>query len=330
MGEPTIAVCLIVRDAHDVLTDCLASVRSLADEVVVCDTGSVDGTLAVAARSATTLIELPWRDHFAEARNAALARCTADWVLSIDADETAVVDAVALRDVLAGLPRALDAVTVEIVNAGSSGVAADRHPETKLFRRDRVCWTGRVHERLVLADGTAPDVAALPPELICLRHTGYSDPVIARAKAARNARLGELALSDPVADQAELALVQLDLGRSYYGQQLFGPAETALRSARSLVSSGPVWLWATDFLIRLELSRGEPNVALGHLAELIDAGVPRTYYLWQQALALVVRGDVDHAAAILADVDEVVDVGGLRQNPADLAELRAALAVALV
>jgi glycosyltransferase involved in cell wall biosynthesis len=45
---PTLALCMIVRDAESTLPACLETVKDLVDEIVIADTGSSDRTLEVA------------------------------------------------------------------------------------------------------------------------------------------------------------------------------------------------------------------------------------------------------------------------------------------
>ncbi len=78
---------MIVKDEADRLTDCLASVRGIADEIVVCDTGSVDATISVAKGFGAQVSSIPWEDDFAAARNESIRRARGDWLLHLDADE---------------------------------------------------------------------------------------------------------------------------------------------------------------------------------------------------------------------------------------------------
>jgi glycosyltransferase involved in cell wall biosynthesis len=84
---PTLALSMIVRDAEADLAACLESVRGIADEVVVADSGSKDNTMELARGLGARVFSIPWENDFALARNLSLAKVTADWVLSMDADE---------------------------------------------------------------------------------------------------------------------------------------------------------------------------------------------------------------------------------------------------
>jgi Flp pilus assembly protein TadD len=83
----TLSLAMIVKNEAAHLGHCLDSVRGLVDEVVVVDTGSTDGTVAVAQERGARVGSFPWTGNFAEARNASLAQATGDWVLVLDADE---------------------------------------------------------------------------------------------------------------------------------------------------------------------------------------------------------------------------------------------------
>lgn len=78
---------MIVRNEASRLEACLASVSDLVDEMVVVDTGSTDGTPALAEAHGARVFHLPWANDFAAARNESLDRCTGDWILVLDADE---------------------------------------------------------------------------------------------------------------------------------------------------------------------------------------------------------------------------------------------------
>lgn len=84
---PLISLCLIARDEEQMLPGCLASVRGVVDEIVAADTGSTDRTRALLDAAGARVIDFPWCDDFAAARNAVLAQARGRYVLVLDADE---------------------------------------------------------------------------------------------------------------------------------------------------------------------------------------------------------------------------------------------------
>jgi glycosyltransferase involved in cell wall biosynthesis len=81
-----LSVAIITLNEERNLERTLMSVRALAGETVVVDCGSTDGTLEIARRSGAKVFEEPWKGYGAQ-KNSAIAKCTGQWVLSLDADE---------------------------------------------------------------------------------------------------------------------------------------------------------------------------------------------------------------------------------------------------
>lgn len=82
-----LSVCLITRNEERFLPGCLESVRAVADEIIVVDTGSVDRTAEIARDHGCHLVQRPWDDDFSASRNAGLALARGRWIFCIDADE---------------------------------------------------------------------------------------------------------------------------------------------------------------------------------------------------------------------------------------------------
>src|SRR6185295_10128605 len=75
---------------------------SVADEVIVADTGSTDRTEQVARDLGAVVCRFPWCDDFSAARNFALSHARGDWIFWLDADEELLPESVAeLRECLA-------------------------------------------------------------------------------------------------------------------------------------------------------------------------------------------------------------------------------------
>ncbi|HSQ58875.1 MAG TPA: glycosyltransferase family 2 protein [Acidobacteriota bacterium] len=80
-----LSVLIPTKNERANIADCLASVR-WADEVVVVDSGSTDGTLDVARGAADRVLEHEYVNSAAQ-KNWALPQLTHRWVLIVDADE---------------------------------------------------------------------------------------------------------------------------------------------------------------------------------------------------------------------------------------------------
>lgn len=80
-----ISVYMLTCDNIRTVEKAIESVR-WADEIIVVDSGSRDGTLEIVRQHATRVIERPW-PGFREQYQFAADACTHDWALFIDADE---------------------------------------------------------------------------------------------------------------------------------------------------------------------------------------------------------------------------------------------------
>ena len=89
--KPLLSIGIIFKNEIRCLERCLKSLENLRKaipcELVMADTGSDDGSRAVAEKYADILFDFPWVDDFSAARNAVMDRCSGEWHLSIDADE---------------------------------------------------------------------------------------------------------------------------------------------------------------------------------------------------------------------------------------------------
>jgi glycosyltransferase involved in cell wall biosynthesis len=157
----SLSAIVITRNEAANIAECLRSVV-FADEIVVVDSGSTDGTVAIAeGLGAKVTVTDDW-PGFGAQKQRALGRATGDWVLSIDADER--------------IPDALRAEILKAVQRGDrAGYRLNRlswflgqpmrhggwHPDQvlRLVRRDQARFSDDVvHERL-LVDGPVADLA---------------------------------------------------------------------------------------------------------------------------------------------------------------------------
>ncbi|HEX4081507.1 MAG TPA: glycosyltransferase, partial [Acidimicrobiales bacterium] len=215
LGGPFVSACLIVRDEHENLPRCLASLEGVADEVVVYDTGSVDDTVEIARAAGAVVVEGYWDDDFARARNEALDRCRGQWILWLDADEAlACPDPIGLRTHLATASSDVEGYLVHIDNLrGTEASTTLTHPACRLFRRACGHWIGRLHEQVGARAGTV-ELALSILDSARITHWGYLQSAVAgRAKGSRNVRS---AFADLAGDSdLDQATGLLSLGRSH-------------------------------------------------------------------------------------------------------------------
>jgi tetratricopeptide (TPR) repeat protein len=148
---------MIVKNEELLLADCLASVRGVASQLVVVDTGSTDSTVSIAEAAGAEIVDFPWCDDFAAARNSALPSVTGEWILMLDADERlapsagkAIRHAIESNQIDCGFLPLLDADRLDASPAEVlSGRALKGDPILlpRLFRNnDDFQWEGIVHE----------------------------------------------------------------------------------------------------------------------------------------------------------------------------------------
>lgn len=169
MPPLTVTVITFNEAAH--IEACLASV-AWADEILVVDSGSTDGTPDLARAKHARVIVRDWPGYSAQ-KNFAAGEATHDWILSIDADERVTPElATEIRATLAAAPAEagfrLPRVTWHL---GRWIRVTDWYPDyqLRLYERRRAAWAPhRVHES-VTADGP---VGRLTRDL---QHYAYRD-----------------------------------------------------------------------------------------------------------------------------------------------------------
>jgi tetratricopeptide (TPR) repeat protein len=296
---PRLSLCLIARDEEELLAGCLESVRGLVDELVVVDTGSVDGTADVARRGGARVVEHAWRDDFADARNASVRAASGDWILVLDADERLVPGAhAAIRDAIAaggfdcGLLRchhasAIDAHPDDVLGGRARLGGAFRVP--RLLRRTAdLAWRGEVHEDLAHWVLAGHEARAVDADVL---HLGRVPEIVARkAKPERNRRLLEARCARETEDATPFG---------YLAFELLGDDR---RRAREIAERG----WALlprhprgRSLLRLAVARAILQLGDGDAAgaratadagEAFDRGHPDLAYLRAQAFELIAAG----------------------------------------
>ena len=86
-NDVMVSACVIAKNEERNLPRWLDSMREVADELIVVDTGSTDATVALAEQAGARVFHFTWIDDFAAAKNYALDQARGRWILFLDADE---------------------------------------------------------------------------------------------------------------------------------------------------------------------------------------------------------------------------------------------------
>lgn len=153
-----LSVIVITRDEAANIRACLESV-SWADEIIVVDSGSADGTVEIAREmGARVQVHADW-PGFGVQKNRALEYATSEWVLSLDADERVTPELRAEIEGVLSAGGATDAYLVSRLSnyCGRFMYHSGWHPDLlpRLFRRGKARFSDDlVHEHLVVTGNT--------------------------------------------------------------------------------------------------------------------------------------------------------------------------------
>ena len=295
---------MIVRDEEQYLGQCLDSVLGVADEIVVVDTGSQDRTVAIAESHDAKVIHFAWTEHFAEARNQAIAAATGDYMLVLDADERLdLASAYHIREAVDAAE--FDVAYLHFENIAESGSARRRWIAPRLYRMTPgIRYIGRVHEQV--GQGLS-EVCTCTIEAR-VRHYGYQQAVfMERQKARRNTELLERALEDP---EARNPLLRSNFlyhhAHMASGQELLARFEAFLVYVREQWPGEPPRVpWITAGIAecaRLLNDAGRYEEAGVLARELLDRHGSSPLLEFLLARSLAAKGEMEDAEALLRKI----------------------------
>jgi len=85
-----ISAYIISYNEAEKIRDCISSVL-WADEIIVADSHSTDGTTEIARKLGAKVIHIPFKGY-GDLRNQAITYCTGDWIFSLDSDERCTIE----------------------------------------------------------------------------------------------------------------------------------------------------------------------------------------------------------------------------------------------
>jgi len=212
----TLSACVITKNEEKNIKTWLQSIRQIANEMIVIDTGSTDRTVELAKNAGARVYEYSWKNDFADAKNFAIKQAKGEWILFLDADE--YFSEKTIQNVPIYINKIHGNANIDAVNCPLIDIDADdnnRYMGTsrtvRIFRRnEKLFYEGKIHETLIHKGG----ILRLLEEnsAIEVYHTGYSSSII-NSKLERNLKI----LQMEIAEFGEKRRHYLYLLDCYYG-----------------------------------------------------------------------------------------------------------------
>lgn len=221
-----ISVCMIVKNEENFLPGCLATVKGLADEIIVVDTGSTDRTMEIAREYGAKIYEHPWQHDFSLHRNQSINYATGDWILILDADEE--LDPKEHEIIRSAIKRKdIDSISFVVYNKIQSGRIGFLNSH-RLFRNHKgFKYSGIVHNQLEVSGKT------LVSHLKVIHHGyGLSDEQM-KKKAQRTEKL----LLQQLEENPDAIFPHFNLAQIYRG--MGEPAKSLEHALITIEKLGP-------------------------------------------------------------------------------------------
>jgi glycosyltransferase involved in cell wall biosynthesis len=333
-----LSVCLIARNEASRLGAAIESVRGVADEIIVTDTGSTDGTAELAAGLGARVFHHAWTDDFAAARNACQVHATGDWILWLDADERLKEGSAAEVRTAMGHPRAIawQIIREDFFAEDRPDWFSEMH-QLRLVRRDLpAVFVGVIHEHLTPdpSEIARASGGAVLISNIRFQHWGYTAERLPE-KTARAAALCEKELVERPGQLyylTELARALYTLGSPRAPEVLAEAVGVLLKHRKD---PRPPTLIASSLIEQLFAFPDQTLVPVDELIMLTQRWFPRNAPLvWAVARTHSVRGEWAQAERMLRHLIRLLGTGThdryMSFDPRIVEDARFNLGVALV
>jgi glycosyltransferase involved in cell wall biosynthesis len=272
--KPIISVLAISKNEIANLSAFINSWSEVADEIVILDTGSTDGTWERLLESAHPKVKpfyFAWKNDFSAARNEALRRCRGDWVVWADLDDRIDTASIPCIRQIAELAPKDVAIAFQVASDMGNGTQ-HRFLQTRMFPRIHgLEWERPVHETLDQSLNRY-QIQVWERADIIVAHLGYADPKLKKEKAIRN-----LAILN---QQPQDAITACQIGESLF---VLGAWEQGLAAFDRAVAMDPGLADRTAekrLIGNLQLRRYD---AADAIAAAMPASIGRAF--WQGELA---------------------------------------------
>ncbi len=224
-----ISLCMIVKDEEKQLDNCLKSIKSYVDEIVIIDTGSTDMTKQIAFEYTNKVYDFKWCNDFARARNFSIEKASNDWVIVLDADEVVTkFNSVGIEQFIHKNQRTVG--RLKRINPFEDGNEIKKHIErvNRLFNKRFYKYEGIIHEQIVAKDQKEYKTEPIEIEL---NHIGYMNEVVGKTnKIERNIQL----LKEAIVSNPKDPYLHYQIGKSYFMKKDYNNSTICFEQALEL------------------------------------------------------------------------------------------------
>ena len=172
--QPLISAVINVRNEAEALSKCLTSIKKFADEIIVVDMHSTDGSQDIAANAGAKVFSYRPMKVVEPARNFALSKATGKWILLLDPDEHL---GKSLKKELLSITKRSDVDYVKISRKNMIFGKWMRHSKCwpdyliRFFKKGAVTWKKEIHSQpIVKGNG----LTILDSEKLAIKHDNYT------------------------------------------------------------------------------------------------------------------------------------------------------------
>lgn len=207
----SISACAIMKNEISHVEAWLDNVRVFAQEIIVVDTGSTDGTREfLSKQSDVKVFYSEWQHDFAQAKNVTLQEATGDWLVFTDADECFYQpqNIIEYLEQLDKKSTSIEAIfcPIDNIDADSNNEIINSDVVPRIIRNHvGIKYMGAVHEQLTKGREPWQDIKYIVADRnLAIRHTGYSTKVI------------------PFKHQRNYEILQQVMGKSHKPEMYYG------------------------------------------------------------------------------------------------------------
>lgn len=155
---------------------CIDSAKDIVSEIIVVDMESTDETKTIAKKYDAKVFNYQDCGYVEPARNFAINKATNQWILILDADETIA------KDLKTQIKNIVENDEFSIIRIPRKNIVFNKwikHSnwwpdyQTRLFKKDSLIWTAKIHSTPKIINGKSYDMEA--KEELAIIHENYQD-----------------------------------------------------------------------------------------------------------------------------------------------------------